>query len=748
MDAHPYLSAAEVPRSELRTRLAREIVAVIDAEEGSLISLIRVKRLERDGTAGDLIEFNLEPAVPTRPVHPIAVREPMLFFLPDDPQQAPEVFALREDFPNVPHLNMLRWSYPRSLCLFNRPYIEYRKRLSGYALIQRTLQWLALTARGELHAEDQPLEPLIMRAGHDLILPTLDPHALLSQPLSGYPKSLSGNLLTIMPTRSDEKATLTCTVLPIETPPMIHGVIRQAPQTLGQLHALLKAETGFDLNAALISVLTPLRGNEYQNIWDNNIVLVLALPKVRKAGATPEGVEYLAYFLEETTIKSIGRALDLWYEQETGLGVVLRPNPEHRTDHHILLQSMQVRFPLNRRSRALYNGSVPNQKKIVAVGAGALGSQVISNLVRAGQGQWTIVDDDDLMPHNLARHAVFGQPYGVNKALLMAAYAKGTFEDAEVKGLYGNVLNPDDQVSRELHAAQVICDFSASAAVSYHLSTQPYSGRRICAFLNPTGTDLVVLAESSDRKVRLDDLEYQFYQSLVDEAELAGHFAGVPPYQRYGGGCRDVSLVLSQDLLALHAATSSRMIKEILRGTDAFAALFKTNERGELQRFNLPTRSFSHLAINGWQVSVDPGVLLRARRLRMEALQQSPPVETGGTLVGAVNLEDRRIAITGLLPAPPDSRHYPVAFERGSAELRELYERIEQRTGGALSYLGEWHSHPMGSTAQPSSDDQKLFQWLKNLLQGEGIPPVMLIVAEAEERWFIDRIEEKQHGSE
>lgn len=87
VDAHPYLSAAEVSRDELRTRLAREIVAVIDAEETGIISLTKVKRLQGKGRAGDLLEVNLEPAVPTRPVHPIAPREPLLFFLPDDPQR-------------------------------------------------------------------------------------------------------------------------------------------------------------------------------------------------------------------------------------------------------------------------------------------------------------------------------------------------------------------------------------------------------------------------------------------------------------------------------------------------------------------------------------------------------------------------------------------------------------------------------------------------------------------------------------
>lgn len=748
VEVHPFLTVPAVPPSEMRTRLAREILASVNADKMGVLMLTKTGRFECEHASGDIVEVNLHPAVPTHPAHPIAACEPMLFFLPDDSLKSPEVYALRVDFPNVPHLNLLPWAHPRSLCLFNRPYEEYRTRLSGHSLLQRTLKWLALTARGELHAEDQPLEPLIMRAGHDLILPTLNQQALLNQPLSGYPKARNPDLFTIMPPRPGEAGRVTCTVLPIETLPMVHGVIRRDPRTLGDLQTMLQQESGFDLSAALIQAVSPLRGDDHRGIWDNSLILVLILPKIRKEGDKSSGREILAYLLGDTTIKSFGRALDLWYEQETGLGVVLRPDPNNRTDDRIPLLSMQVRFPLTRRDRAAYNGDTPNEQKLVAVGAGALGSQVLSHLIRAGHGQWVVVDDDDLMPHNLARHAVFGEPYGQNKADLMAAYANGTFKDATVRGLYGNVLTPPPAVSQALEEAEVIFDFAASAAVSQHLCFQPFGARRVCAFLNPSGTDLVFLAESSDRQVRLDDLEHQFYQALVDLSALEGHFENLPPYQRYGGGCRDVSLVLSQDQMALHAATASRMVKEVLRDTSAVAALFRTDRRGELRRFDLPTRPFAQMEVNGWQLTINPEVIVQARLLRDESLCQSPPVETGGTLIGAVNLEDRRLAVTGLLPAPPDSRHYPAAFERGAWELRELYERIEARTGGALSYLGEWHSHPRGASASPSADDRKLFAWLETLLKSEGIPPVMLIVADTEVRWLVEHIEEEQHGPE
>ena len=44
------------------------------------------------------------------------------------------------------------------------------------------------------------------------------------------------------------------------------------------------------------------------------------------------------------------------------------------------------------------DGTTPD---MVAIGVGALGSQVLTNLVRSGYGRWTLVDEDVLHPHNL-----------------------------------------------------------------------------------------------------------------------------------------------------------------------------------------------------------------------------------------------------------------------------------------------------------------------------------------------------------
>jgi len=47
-----------------------------------------------------------------------------------------------------------------------------------------------------------------------------------------------------------------------------------------------------------------------------------------------------------------------------------------------------------------------------------------------------------------------------------------------------------------------------------------------------------------------------------------------------------------------------------------------------------------------------------------------------------------------------------------------------------LEYVGEWHSHPPAYDCKPSGDDHKAFSWLKNMMNEEGLPPLMLIAGD------------------
>ena len=119
-----------------------------------------------------MIVFDVEVELPQDIVDPIERIERVCaeFFWSDD--RMPKVFALREDFPLVPHLNLEDQELPRSLCLYDESYEDLKRRWTAARFVERVREWLCLTARGELHRPDQPLEPLFLAHGGELVVPS------------------------------------------------------------------------------------------------------------------------------------------------------------------------------------------------------------------------------------------------------------------------------------------------------------------------------------------------------------------------------------------------------------------------------------------------------------------------------------------------------------------------------------------------------------------------------------------------
>ena len=108
--------------------------------------------------------------------------------------------------------------------------------------------------------------------------------------------------------------------------------------------------------------------------------------------------------------------------------------------------------------------------------------------------------------------------------------------------------------------------------------------------------------------------------------------------------------------------------------------------------------------------------------------QRQLPGETGGVLLGSWDLQRGIVYVVATIPSPDDSEERPTSYTRGCRGLESAVSDAIARTGGQLQYLGEWHSHPNGHSAEPSDDDSKLFDWVREYTNQDGYPPVMLIV--------------------
>src|SRR5262249_8095314 len=149
-------------------------------------------------------------------------------------------------------------------------------------------------------------------------------------------------------------------------------------------------------------------------------------------------------------------------------------------------------FTLSREDAARQNGRAgPSDMRITSIGGGTLGSQLLLNSVRAAFGRWTVIDDDLLLPHNLARHALPAAATGLSKASSLAIFASElTHESSVCTGIIADILEPKDAaetVADALEKAQVIVDISASVAVARALARDVASlARRVSVYLNPS----------------------------------------------------------------------------------------------------------------------------------------------------------------------------------------------------------------------------------------------------------------------
>ena len=706
---------------------ARNLGLRLAADEIPHAELVECKQSD----SAEAVVFDVRVEVPNRRVHKILRIERIAATFYDGDNWLPTVEALRRDFPIVPHLNLHIREYPRSLCLYEERYEELKRKWTAPRFVQRIREWLELTSRGELHQDDQRLEPLLVDYWGHIVLPpdfaTKTPEHLY---VTSIPPDEPGRrfLLTHRQPPADSQETLQIITSIHCCKPRTHGVIRQCPPTLADVAGMAHA-AGLDLIAELRDALPNWR----EKSCTSKVVLILMFPKTRTDGGPVENYDTWCFLIDES-VQRIGIELGIWKEIDGQLATILDPDDERR-GQNLSVAVLNPGLALTRDNAAHLNG-MPNasEARIVGVGIGALGSQVVMNLARAGFGRWTLIDPDRLMPHNIARHALDGHFVGWKKAVTTTYLANTmTYEDDVFVGLDADLLRlgaKSGEVREALSSADAILDMTASVAAQRHLARDASApGRRVCAFLTPAGADLVILAEDEARRFTLDALEMQYYRALLNDGKLAGHVEARGPSQRYARSCGDTTSAMPQDLVALHAAIASKKLKEILVEAEPFISVWRADTRCGVHCVPIEVRNVTEFKLTQWTVVLDDGLRERLSRNRKEKL----PNETGGVLLGSFDLEREILYIVDTLPSPSDSKEKTNLYIRGCKGLRDAVAAVDAKTGGMLEYVGEWHSHPRGVNTKPSKYDLAAFDWLIALMSKDGLPAVMMIVGKAGE---------------
>jgi proteasome lid subunit RPN8/RPN11 len=730
-----------VPASSIALVRAKAVADVLSGGRIPFLKLVECRQFTTSGgDNAEAIVVDIDVERPQHCVNDIHKEERVAIIFGPSDELAPEVLALRGDFPRVPHTNIRPTEYPRSLCLYDEPWSQIVIRWTPVNFLERIRFWLAETAKGTLHQADQPLEPLLMGGGYQLILPP----DLFDTAKSDEHEELRIRLATrdadcriLVANRDKDAPGLKFLAMCFIANPQAHGAIRHSPSNLQELHDFV-SPVGVPLLDSLREKLQDWSGAGYR---DKQLLLVIAFPLTRDGGSAIEASSTWV-FLTTRSIEEIGVDIGIWQKTSGELGKIFLDRDPARNGQEIPLEIVSPVFDMTRKSAAAASGLEFDLRRVFAVGAGALGSQIIKLLVRTGFGVWHILDSDILLPHNISRHELDRWAIGMSKAEALSIDLHQTLDEPETAGwTCADILRPGklaDEIQQQIEKADLILDLAAEIPVSRYLTHEnKTSARRIAVFLNPRGTDLVLLSEDTQRSISLDCLELQYYRAVANEESLTEHLKEPEGRIRYARSCRDVSSTIPADLVAMHSAIGARAVRAAAGEEQAAIRIWRADGKtSETRLVEVPAVSCCRQQIGSWTLTLDEYLLKKLTQLRQGKL----PVETGGVLIGSFDLARKILYVVDTIPSPPDSKEWPTLYIRGSQGLFKHVQDIGQKTNDQLEYVGEWHSHPDGCSCLPSDDDLKVFSWLTSNMDDAGLPALMAIADQNGIAWYLGQM--------
>jgi integrative and conjugative element protein (TIGR02256 family) len=611
------------------------------------------------------------------------------------------------------------------------------------------------TSQGTLHRADQPLEQFYFESGMQVVLPP-DYRKYLSDPGKEFTLEirvqrpngsvvLVGAFIEKAGLQQNPAITFDFAIIPVD--PVLHGPIQPPPHSLKDLEGHLQ-ERGSGIVGKLASLIreraagTGLRPRPTPRAT----LLILDLPRVRNPGEAPEKNELRGIFVlqdfvgigiatKALTMGADGKAYNLQLVHAAGTNPVQMEGSELDS---ILLDPIEVLSSNSIAEARVYSGLPDSGAEFTGIlaGVGALGGFLGDIWAREGWGNWTLIDDDILRPHNLARHEGKTFHIGLPKAkvvqhLMASNYSEGYYQ---VKSITEKASIKSAACGDVFQSASLLVDATTTFEVPRDLSADDSIPRIATAFLTPSGLDSVLLLESQDRTIRVSFLEAQYYRAILNEPFGERHLLGHRGDLVVGAGCRDISSAISNELVRLHGANLARRIRKSVAAQEARILVWSLNDdSGTIIVNEVEVQEPLESDLSEWKVYWDQGLRAKLRGLRSASL----PSETGGVLLGYHDMKLKTVHLVDALPAPADSLASESGFTRGTVGLKDAIQKAASKTGNIVNYVGEWHSHPRNSSSSPSLTDLKLFAHHGMMMAQDGVPVVMGIIGERDETFTL-----------
>lgn len=397
-------------------------------------------------------------------------------------------------------------------------------------------------------------------------------------------------------------------------------------------------------------------------------------------------------------------------------------------------------------------------RRVLVLGAGALGGPVAEACVRAG-ATVTIVDNGRVTPGILVRQPYYDSDIGMYKASRLADRLNRIGQRADVVEAISEDAIGAYFATPHVPDFDLIVDATANAGVRAAIERSRASNRGIWPPLitmlvgHVATLGLLTVSGPGASGAGHDVLRRTGIAArgpgsgLIDFVE---EFFPHPPRTEVfqpEPGCSEPTFTGSAaDLAALANSMLLAAVDAAVARPKLYAPMTAIAVRSPLAVRN-GTSSAPGAAHLGWandlvqgelsgefEVRMSRGALNDIRsEARRRARMHPELVETGGMLIGAVDEGVGCVFLDRACPPTPDSLLGQHHFEHGTDGAQATVEHLRAASADASGFVGMWHTHPQGA-ARPSPTDEAGMSSL--VVPVDGVSrALMVIVAGEGARW-------------
>ncbi len=686
------------------------------------------------------------------------VEQAVFQFPPDYPANPPRIY-LRNDFNrSLPHIQPGDPEDPVEPCYLDGDPRELLHRQGIGAIVNQLVYWLERAAKDELIDREQGWEPIRRDSIDDYAVVEHSSLRQLVQKHAAF-RFLPVEYVKFIPPvdaqRPDKGYFFYGSVLPEPVP-----VNRKS---LGDLRVSQVSSKGFQFGESIAIFTTPGKlpsGDPFvcnQYLPETVTNLSMLVQQAQKYGCGKELQDALSHLQRQTSgvltvTQSIPILVILCARRPTHLigsssnleiipYLIETPTPMFTDDHaSIPAHPVALRHAISPQLLRDVSGiDAPDDRILVQLGCGSLGSKIALHMARAGLAPSIVVDNRIMSPHNAARHALvpnkerFNFLWMLPKADALSDAICGLGQSTKALNVDAVSLGADKKrlwrvIPKKTWA---VVNSTASLAVRDALAALPtdiMAARIIETSLFAEGSVALMTIEGPDRNPNTSDLILEVYETIRSDGTLCDYFFGNHgdlERQEIGQGCSSTTTIMPDADISLFSASMARKLlamrqQELPETGQVLIGSLDDDGAGLTWTMDNVTPFYNVRAENdpSWQIRISP----RAHQMISEECERYTEVETGGIIMGSASEIRKTVTITNVLPAPIDSQRSAATFVLGTQGVKQMVENYAEPTGYVLHCVGTWHSHLQDTGGSPRD-----YQTAALIAAKIAIPSVLLI---------------------